>query len=128
MNTCFLDTSVLVDLSRGRAAAQAAIDPYEELFLSIVALGELVAGAHGADNPATEWERLEACLSRAEVVGSDEETAYIYGDLLGGLERQEKRIPTNDVWIAAVAVQLDLPLLARDEHFRRLSRLRWICC
>ena len=126
MSTCFLDTSVLVDLSRGRAAAQAAVGSYEELFLSFVALGELVAGVHGADDPATEWVRLEACLSRVEVVGSDEETAYIYGDLLGGLEREGKRIPTNDIWSAAGAVQLELPLLARDEHFRRLSRLRWV--
>ena len=71
-------------------------------------------------------ERLGRQTSRFQVVRADKQTAYIYGELLGDLERQGKRIPTNDVWIAAVAVQFDLPLLARDEHFRRLPRLRWV--
>jgi predicted nucleic acid-binding protein len=38
------------------------------------------------------------------------------------------KIPVNDVWIAALAVESGLPLLARDEHFSRVSGLTVIQC
>ena len=62
----------------------------------------------------------------AQIIDANQETAFIYGELLTELERAGRRIPTNDIWIAATAVQFDLPLLARDGHFGRLTSLRWI--
>jgi predicted nucleic acid-binding protein len=38
-------------------------------------------------------------------------------------------LPANDVWIAAIARQHDLPILTRDDHFDAvagLTRLSWI--
>jgi predicted nucleic acid-binding protein len=40
----------------------------------------------------------------------------------------EPMIPVNDVWIAALAIESGLPLLARDEHFSRVSGLTVIQC
>ena len=36
--------------------------------------------------------------------------------------------PPTDLWVTATAVQFDLPLLARDGHFGRVSQLRWVSC
>jgi tRNA(fMet)-specific endonuclease VapC len=39
-----------------------------------------------------------------------------------------KSIPDNDIWIAAMARQFDLPLVTRDGHFAavpRLTTLAW---
>ncbi len=35
-----------------------------------------------------------------------------------------KLIPDNDIWIAAMARQYDLPLATRDVHFAAVSRLK----
>ena len=126
MSACLLDTNAAIDLMRGRLVAATAVSPFQELLLPFTVLGELISGARRARNPAAEMVRLETWREDYEVIPGDEETAYLYGELLSDLERQGRRIPTNDLWIAAVAVQFDLPLLARDEHFRRLPRLRWV--
>jgi predicted nucleic acid-binding protein len=37
-------------------------------------------------------------------------------------------IPINDIWIAALAIEANLPILARDEHFARVAGLSVISC
>ena len=111
---------------RDRSSACAAVEPYGEPLVSHVVWGELLAGMHQARNPAAELARLKAFVTSSQVIGADQEIAAIYGELLAELENKGQRIPTNDIWIAATAVQFDLPLLARDGHFGRLDALRWI--
>lgn len=126
MNSCFLDTSAALDMLRGRSSAWDAAEPYEQLLISFAAWGELSGGAWKANDAAVELDRLENFVGPSQIIGADQETASIYGELLADLERRGRRIPTNDIWIAATAVQFDLPLLARDGHFGRLPQLRWV--
>jgi predicted nucleic acid-binding protein len=37
-------------------------------------------------------------------------------------------IPVNDIWIAAIALETGLPVLARDEHFSRVRGLSVVQC
>ena len=53
----------------------------------------------------------------------DAKTAQVYGEVKAGLSRIGKSIPENDVWIAAVARQHDLPLVTRDGHFDHVQDL-----
>lgn len=53
----------------------------------------------------------------------DEDTAHHYARLFLQLRRQGTPIPTNGLWIAALVVQHDLLLLARDAHFDHLLQL-----
>jgi tRNA(fMet)-specific endonuclease VapC len=39
------------------------------------------------------------------------------------LEAIGQPIPENDLWIAAVALELDMPLANRDAHFDRIDGL-----
>lgn len=126
MNPCFLDTSAVLDLIRNRPAARMATEPYEEQFLPFIVLGELVSGAYQTRDPEAELTRFEEFIRPMPVFDGDRETAYLFGKLLADLERRGCRIPMNDIWIAAVALQHDLPLVARDEHFGRVSGLRWV--
>jgi tRNA(fMet)-specific endonuclease VapC len=32
-------------------------------------------------------------------------------------------IPENDIWIAAIAMQFELPLVTRDKHFDKIERI-----
>jgi tRNA(fMet)-specific endonuclease VapC len=53
----------------------------------------------------------------------DEKTARHYADLYAVLRRQATPIPTNDLWIAALARQYRLSLLTFDAHFANVPGL-----
>jgi tRNA(fMet)-specific endonuclease VapC len=46
-----------------------------------------------------------------------------YGRPFKQLREQETSVPTNDLWIAALAAQHAPALFARDRHFDRLPQL-----
>ena len=62
----------------------------------------------------------------------DPETAPILLDTgaviahMAGHVKISKRIPTNDIWIAATAAEYGLPLMATDAHFKRIDDLELI--
>lgn len=55
-------------------------------------------------------------------------TPAIYARIYFDLERRGAMIPINDIWIAALAIEAQLPILARDEHFSRIPGLSVISC
>ncbi len=56
----------------------------------------------------------------------DAETARYYADIWHVLRSQGTRIPTNDIWIAALAIQHDLTLDTRDKHFGQVPGLKLV--
>jgi tRNA(fMet)-specific endonuclease VapC len=51
------------------------------------------------------------------------ETAGHYGRLFVQLKRAGTPVPDNDLWIAALALEHDLGLITRDQHFQRTPQL-----
>jgi tRNA(fMet)-specific endonuclease VapC len=51
-------------------------------------------------------------------------TADHYGQIRAALGKAGTPIPENDIWIAATALEYQLPLAARDDHFGRVSGLQ----
>lgn len=57
------------------------------------------------------------------VLTPDLETAKIYARVHRELRQQGRPIPTNDMWIAAQALQHGLALDTRDVHFQQVAGL-----
>ena len=57
------------------------------------------------------------------VLFADDQTTHHYASLFGQLRKQGTPIPTNDMWLAALVLQHNLALHARDTHFDRLPQL-----
>jgi tRNA(fMet)-specific endonuclease VapC len=57
------------------------------------------------------------------ILWPDEDTTHHYARIWMQLRRQGTPIPTNDLWIAALAVQHNLALYSRDAHFDHLAQL-----
>lgn len=99
-----------------------------EVFLPLPVLGELRAGfsvgGRGAENERT----LGRFLRRpgVAVLVADETTTHHLASVFRQLRGQGKPIPTNDMWIAALVLQHDVILHARDRHFDSLPQLRRI--
>ena len=53
----------------------------------------------------------------------DEETAERYAVILNGLWTIGRPIPTNDLWIAASAMQYGLTILTTDAHFTHIAQV-----
>jgi len=67
-------------------------------------------------------------LAESRILELDAETARRYAKVRDELRRQGTPIPENDVWIAALARQHELPVVTRDEHFDQvpgLGRRAW---
>jgi tRNA(fMet)-specific endonuclease VapC len=62
------------------------------------------------------------------LVAVDADTAGQYADIREELRTAATPIPENDIWIAALCRQHQLPLASRDGHFdkvRGLKRVGW---
>ena len=63
---------------------------------------------------------------RGDVLDVNSETARHYADVREELRRAKTPIPENDLWIAALARQHDLPVITRDAHFDNVPGIRRI--
>ena len=106
----------------------ANIAAAEEVFIPAVVIGELFYGAKKSGRPAENSHRIEEFAADNAVLSCDAETARLYGEVKSVLQRKGRPIPENDIWIAATALQHDLILVSRDEHFEAaegVRRERW---
>ena len=67
-------------------------------------------------------------LRGVEMFLSSDLTPMIYAGVFHDLEQRGSLIPINDIWIAALCIEAQLPVLARDAHFSRVSNLEVINC
>lgn len=123
-----LDSSAVIAHFRGKLDIFQLVEPAEPLFLPLVALGELWKGALKSANPPKHLAKIAQLLKIVAVLNPDSATAEQYARAAVALEAKGQPIPENDLWIAAVALELDLPLATRDSHFDRvdgLTVIRW---
>lgn len=118
-----LDSSVIIAHFRGKIDLFKLAAPDELLFMPLVALGELWKGALKSANPPKHQAKITALLKIVAVLHPDNATAWQYARASAALEAKGQPIPENDLWIAAVALELDMPLATRDAHFDRIDGL-----
>lgn len=125
MSAVALDTNVYSGFMRGHPGAAGALRAASEIHLPLIVLGELLAGfAAGtrAEKNRNELARFMAS-SRVSVLNPDERTARHYAAIFAVLRSRGIPIPTNDLWIAALARQYRLALLTFDSHFEAVPGL-----
>ncbi len=120
-----LDTNAYTAFKRGHEAVCEIIRHAHTLALNSVALGELRGGFAVGNKEEWNLHELQDFLSRSRVrqLPVDDTTAKYYAQIYKQLRAKGKPIPTNDLWIAASALQYQLPLLTFDEHFKEIDEL-----
>lgn len=120
-----LDTNRYVDLCKGSVETVTLLEEAELVVLPFVALAELRAGfAHGRRQAENERTLRRFLLTDGvEVLFADEQTTHHYAMVFLQLRKQGTPIPTNDMWLAALVLQHNLVLHARDRHFDHLPQL-----
>ena len=120
-----------IDTNRYRdfcAAVPEAVDRFaavDGILLPFVVLAELRAGFLCGTVARRNENTLVRFLNRprVHVLYADEDTTHHYARIFAQLRAQGTPIPTNDMWVAALVMQHDLLLYARDVHYDRLPQL-----
>jgi predicted nucleic acid-binding protein len=125
-----LDTSAYSAYLRGNAEAKQALREADEIYLNPVVLGELYAGFTRGNREKRNRDIVREFLGspRVRVAVIDEETAERYSAILTYLWSKGTPLPTNDLWIAATAMQYGLKLITTDSHFRNVPQIIVECC
>ena len=120
-----IDTNRYSDFAKGEKTVVEIFTTADQIFVPFVVVAELRAGFRSG----TISRRNEAVLvrflanERVEVLYADAQTTHIYAETYALLRRNGTPIPTNDLWIAALAIQHSLPLCSRDAHFEKLPQI-----
>lgn len=120
-----LDTSAYSAFMRGHDEIRAVVRTNEDIFLNSVVVGELMAGFIKGGRRKKNEEELRRFLTspRVSLVDVGEETAERYAVILNSLWQAGTPIPTNDIWIAASAMEYGLRVVTTDEHYDKISQI-----
>ena len=120
-----MDTSAYVAFLKGSPEVKEIVQQADEIVFNPVVLGELVAGFLMGGNEKRNRAILKDFLSspRAIVVEIDEETSERYAMIVKSLRMKGTPIPTNDLWIAASAMQHGLKVLTTDRHYLEVPQI-----
>jgi tRNA(fMet)-specific endonuclease VapC len=127
MNTVgsvLLDTNVVVAHLRNDPDLTMRLRAAPAIYVPWVVLGELHYGAFRAQRREAQLALIREFLQTAIVLLPDRSTSELYGQVKAELAGIGKLIPDNDIWIAAMARQFDLPLVTRDGHFAVVPALK----
>ena len=123
-----LDTNGLSAMADGDGMLAPLLQRASEIAVPVIVLGEFRYGVRQSRH-RTRYERwLAEVLVNCRVLAVDAATAEVYADVRDELKRSGRPIPSNDLWIAALARQHALPLLSRDRHFdfvTGIKRVGW---
>ena len=123
-----LDTNAVSDFAESEPSIMALLAGVQRLAVPVVVIGEYRFGITQARD-ATDYDRwLNRLVIESSVLDITDQTTHHYAAIRLELKRIGRPIPMNDVWIAALCRQHQLPLLSRDRHFDSVSeiqRLHW---
>jgi tRNA(fMet)-specific endonuclease VapC len=120
-----LDTSAYSNFRRGNEELAALLDRAELVGVPTIALGELRTGfllGHRSERNETE---LATFLENpaVSILQVDAEVSRLYAEIVVDLRKVGTPVPTNDIWIAAVAARSGTAVLTCDAHFERITRV-----
>ncbi len=122
----FIDTNAYSEASRNNKNVQKQLQNAEEIFVSVVVVGELYFGFKKGASESRNLELLREFLNdpRVSIVKTNTAIADIYAQVKYTLEASGTPIPDNDIWIAAGAIETDSILLTFDKHFQDIKGLK----
>jgi tRNA(fMet)-specific endonuclease VapC len=119
-----LDTTAIIALFSQEREVVASLSEAEETFAPSIAVGELFYGAVKSEQTERNLLKIKDFVRANTILPVTAQTAETYGRVKNQLRQRGRPIPENDIWIAALALQHDLVLAARDAHFGEIEGLR----
>lgn len=125
MKRILFDTNAYAAFKRGDPGAAEVVRLADRIGMNAVVLGELLAGFSGGSHEERNRRELAEFLGspRVEMLPLGSGTAEHYARAFRSLRRRGRPIPTNDLWIAASALEHGYAVYTHDEHFQVIEGL-----
>ncbi|HEX5431889.1 MAG TPA: type II toxin-antitoxin system VapC family toxin [Bryobacteraceae bacterium] len=125
MRGLLLDTSAYSMLQRGHSGVRDALQTADLVYMSPIALGELHAGFGMGGRKAENEKRLARFLEspRVHIASISGQTALYYAQIVIYLKAAGRPVQTNDIWIAAGAMERGLQFVTTDSHFLAIPHI-----
>ena len=123
-----LDSNAYSGLARGQHVVADLVQRAEVVLLSAVVIGELLSGFRRGSRFEQNMADLNALLDNSfvSVVPVGSLTADRYARISASLRAKGRPIPTNDIWIAAHAMETGADLVSADRHFEHVDGIAWV--
>ena len=123
-----LDSNAYSHLKRGHPRVAELVRMSEQVFLSAIVVGELLYGFRKGSRTEQNIRELYAFLDSPYVtfVPVSLVTADRYARITTSLRAKGRPIPSNDIWIAAHAMETGADLVSSDQHFEEVDGLVWV--
>lgn len=123
-----LDTNAYTAWKRGDEAVASLVRSSQQLLLSSIVVGELLFGFRCGNRFERNRRELDDLLRSPYVsfLPVTRVTADRFSRIAASLRRKGRPIPTNDVWIAAHAMESGADLVSFDRHFAEIDGLAWV--
>ena len=120
-----LDTSAYTAFKLGDATVLEAIRKAPKILIPLIVFGELLAGFEAGSRREQHRQELISFLQspRVRLVPVIADTAERYALIYAYLRQKGRPIPTNDLWIAASAMEHSAELLTADGHFLHVPQI-----
>ncbi len=125
MRPILFDTNAYAAYRHEERSIIEVVQHSETIGISPIVLGELLSGFEGGNRPKKNREELQLFLqsSRIQIFSITSDTAKFYAQVYSSLRNKGKPIPTNDMWIAAQALENGCVLCTYDKHFKAVEGL-----
>ena len=123
-----LDSNAYSHYFAGQSQVGELVGSADEVLLSAVVVGELLAGFRRGSRFEQNLADLRGMLDSPRVtfvpVGSV--TADRYSRIVASLRDKGRPIPANDAWLAAHAMETGADLVSADHHFEHVDGIAWV--
>jgi len=101
------------------------LEEAELIYVPTVVIGELFAGFYQGGQFKRNLAELKDFFETpgVEVISPTISICDRYGLIVAHLRRKGNPIPTNDIWIAATAIEVGSRLISYDKHFDAVQGL-----
>ena len=125
MKKVMIDTNIYSLAMKDDTSITNILRKIDLIGISTISIGELYSGFKGGNREIENKDELNIFLDSPRVVvyTVDVETSEFYAYILNMLKIAVTSIPTNDIWIAAVAFQHGYKLFSKDKHFKLIKGL-----
>ena len=107
------------------AAGILLMEELEALTKALLSPARPMVAIVGGSKESTNRQELKAFLDSPRVVllNTSDATSEFYAKVFSGLKQKGKPIPTNDLWIAATALEHGHAIFTYDRHFKEIDGL-----
>ncbi len=123
-----LDTNAYVAIKKGNSSAISLLYQANTIAINAVIMAELLAGFTLGNKEKQNVEEFNYFLKlpQCKFLSINQEIAKYYAQIFKQLKLSGNPIPTNDIWIAASALQHELTLFTYDKHFKSIQNLKLV--